>query len=352
MKAILGCTMCLNFTGCVNLMPPKMDPVAIHVPARSSRFVGDTLILAVTDRTEPPLPGAAFQSALATTMRATFPAAVVLGSLGDTAPEPRRVFVTASIVRYGPSWRSGRWIGHTGLDVFVFDHRVSPGSRLVNLIRTSSSSGVFHAGNKTIGDVSRASFDSANKAMVAFLDSVDDPRTRETLRSTAGVSEAEYASYLAPTGNASLAGRGFVTDGGREQPAAGQPVTLDPATSSARRWYERFGMVCNTFDSSASPDDLFRRTRRTTVTDADGNFTFSGLPPGTYFVRTRVLWDAPEPTDGLHKITQQYAFVSSAVTVTEGEQRQIALSQTGNAYLRCPSPMRGLGGRPKAGFPY
>jgi hypothetical protein len=355
MTRILRCTLCLTIAACTNLMPVNMKPVAIQVAGKSSRFVGDTLILAVFNRSTTPSVSNEVRSAIAGTMRAAFPATVVLESLADTAPAPRRVVITATLVRYGPSWRGGirGWTGHTGLDVFVFDHRVSPGSRFVDLIRTSSSSSVFSAGgNKTMGDVSRASFDSANVAMVAFLASLDDPRTRETLRLTAGVSDAEYASYLALTGSASLAGRGFVTDGGREQPAAGQPVTLDPATSSARRWYERFGMVCNTFDSSASPDDLFRRTRRTTVTDADGNFTFSGLPPGTYFVRTRVLWDAPEPTDGLHKITQQYAFVSSAVTVTEGEQRQIALSQTGNAYLRCPSPMRGLGGRPKAGFPY
>jgi hypothetical protein len=356
MTRILRCTLCLTIAACTNLMPVNMKPVAIQVAGKSSRFVGDTLILAVFNRSTTPSVSNEVRSAIAGTMRAAFPAAVVLESLVDTLSSPRRVFISASLVRYNPSFGGfrGSWTGHAGIDVFVYDHRVSPGIRFVDLIRRSSppSSLFSMGGNKAMGDVSRAAFDSANKAMVAFLDSVDDPSTRETLRSTAGVSEAEYASYLAPTGNASLAGRGFVTDGGREQPAAGQPVTLDPATSSARRWYERFGMVCNTFDSSASPDDLFRRTRRTTVTDADGNFTFSGLPPGTYFVRTRVLWDAPEPTDGLHKITQQYAFVSSAVTVTEGEQRQIALSQTGNAYLRCPSPMRGLGGRPKAGFPY
>jgi hypothetical protein len=334
-------------------MPSNMDPVAIVVPPKPSRFVGDTLILAVIDRTEPPLPGVAFQSSLATTMRAAFPAAGVLQSLQDTAPAPRRVFVTATIVRYGPSWSGGRWIGHTGIDVFVFDHRVPPGSRLVNFIRASSTSGRFHAGNKTIGDVSRASFDTASKAFIAFLDSVDDPRTRDALRSTMGVSEAEYASYLAPTGKATLTGKAFVTtEEGREHPAAAQPVTLDPATSSARRWYDQFGMVCNTFDVSASPDDLFRRARRKTVTDQDGSFNFSGLPPGTYFVRTLVLWMGPEPRDGLHTITEQYAFVSSVVTVKEGELTGVALSQTGNAYVRCPSPRGALGGRPKPGYEY
>jgi hypothetical protein len=294
------------------------------------------LILTVSNRTGS-LHGPAFQSSLATTMRTAFPAAVILESTEDTMA-PRRVFVTATIVDYGPSWEGGRWIGHTGIDLLVFDHRVSAGRRLESFIRTSSTSGLFNRGNKTIGDVSRASFDSATSAVVAFLDSLDDPRSRETLQSTAEVGEAEYAPYLASTGNASLAGRAFISsEGGKENVAKSQPVTLDPATSSARRWYQQFGMACNAFDPSSSPDDLFRRTHRETVTDAAGNFTFTNVPPGTYFVRTRVLWDAPDPNDLFHTITKQYALVSSAVTLKEGEQKQIALSQTGNAYKRCPS---------------
>lgn len=340
MKSILRLAMCLSLASCANLAPPNMDPVAIQLPPSSSRFVRDTLILTVSNRTGSPH-GPAFQSSLATTMRRAFPAAVILESTDDTTAAPRRVFIAATIVGYGASWEDGRWIGNTGIDLLVFDHRVSPGRRLESLIRTSSSSGLFNRGNKTIGDVSRASFDSATRAVAAFLDSLDDPRSRETLQSTAEVSEAEYAPYLATTGNASLAGRAFISsEGGKENFAAGQPVTLDPATSSARRWYQQFGMACDAFDPSASPDDLFRRTHRETVTDAAGNFTFTNVPPGTYFVRTRVLWDAPDPNDLFHTITKQYALVSSAVTLKEGAEKQIVLSQTGNAYKRCPSLKR------------
>ncbi len=339
MKSFLRLTMCLSLASCANLTPPNMDPIAIQLPPSSSRFVRDTLILTVSNRTGS-LQGPAFQSSLATAMRTAFPAAVILESTEDTTA-PRRVFITATIVGYGPSWEGGRWIGHTGIDLLVFDHRVSAGRRLESSIRKSSTSGLFNRGNKTIGDVCRASFDSATRGVVAFLDSLDDPRSRETLQSTAEVSEAEYAPYLASTEKASLAGRAFISsEGGKENFATGQPVPLGPATSSARRWYQQFGMACDAFDPSASPDDLFRRTHRETVTDAGGNFTFTGVPPGTYFVRTRVLWDAPEPTDLFHTITKQYALVSSTVTLKEGEQKQIALSQTGNAYQRCPSLVR------------
>jgi hypothetical protein len=333
LRWILRCTVCLTLASCANLTPPNMDPVAIQVPARFSRFVGDTLVLSVVDQTEGPLRGAAAQSALATTMRAAFPAAVVSEPLVDIAPAPRRVFVTVSIERYGASYQSGRWVGHTGIDIFVFDHRVSLGSRLVSLIRTSVTSGVFHWGNKTIGDVSRASFDKANAALVAFLDSVGDPRSRELLRSTAEVSEAEYAPFLAATGNASLTGRASITaDEGTQHPSTGQPVTLDPATSSSRRWYERAGMDWTVFNSG-SPDDLFRRTRRTTITDSHGQFAFSGLQPGTYIVRVRVDWDAPDPNDIFHTVRPFSGVVASIVRIEEGGQKQITVNQTGNAFL-------------------
>jgi hypothetical protein len=333
MRWILRCTVCFTLASCSNLMPPNMEPVAIQLAARSSRFVGDTLILSVVDRTQEPLRGAAFQSALATTMRAAFPAAVVSESLVDTAPAPRRVFVTANIVRYGASYQRDRWVGDTWIDIFVFDHRVSPGSRLVSFIRTSDTSGVFHWGNKTIGDVSRASFDNANAALVAFLDSVGDPRSRELLRSTAEVSEAEYAPFLAATGKSSLSGQAsIITKGGSVHPAASEPVTLDPATSSSRRWYERAGMDWTAFDSG-SPDSLFWRTRRTTMTDSHGQFAFSGLQPGTYIVRARVDWDAPDPNDLFHTVRPFSAVVASIVRIEEGVQKQITVNQTGNAFL-------------------
>lgn len=60
--------------------------------------------------------------------------------------------------------------------------------------------------------------------------------------------------FLAATGNASLTGRASIRADGTELPSAGQPVTLDPATSSSRRWYERTGMDWTVFNSG-SPDD-------------------------------------------------------------------------------------------------
>ena len=352
MSRLLGCGLCLALSACVNLMPANMKPVAIKIAGNSSRFVGDTLILTVVNRSTTPSVNDEVRFALAGTLRSAFPAAVVLESGVDTTPAPRRLFVATTLVEYGPSWKDSRWIGHTGIDVFVHDRRESPGHRFVDLIRTSTASGIVHMGNKTIGDVSRASFDSATRILIAFLESLDDPNTRDKLASKSGVSEIEYAPFLEQAGNSSLQGRAFIRDGGTEHPAVGQPVTLDAATTSARRWYDRFGMVCGAFDSSASPDDLFLRTRRQTITDVHGSFDFADLAAGTYFVRTRVLWDAPEPTDGLHKITQQYAFVSSAVTIAQSERKEITLNETDNAYLRCPSPMRGRGGRPKPGFLY
>ena len=332
MRRILRCALCLTAAACVNLMPPNMQPAAVDVPRRSFRYVGDTLILAISNRSQEPSVSARVRSAIAATVRSAFPAAVVLDSVVDSAPAPRRVFITATLVQYGASWEGPRWIGHTGLDVFVRDYRVSSNSEFVDLIRTSSASSIVNMGNKTIGDVSRASFDSASMALIAFLDSLADPSTRHKPISTAGVSDTEYAPYLAPTGNSSLTGRAFITAAGREHPAANEPVTLDPATSSSRRWYERAGMDWTMFNSE-SPDDLFRRTRRTTMTDSHGQFAFTALQPGTYIVRVRVDWNAADPNDLFHSVRPFTAVVAAVVRVEDGVPQQIAVNQTGNAFL-------------------
>lgn len=320
MMRALRCAPCAALAGCANLMPANMQPGVIQASGDASRFAGDTLMITVANRSESPSVSAdVFRSAIAGSIRSAFPAAIVLESPTDTAIVPPRVSVAMTLMRYGPSKPRARWIGHTEIDVFVHDPR--------------------------------ASFDSATMALICFLEALDDPNSRE-FRSMSEVSELEYARFLGAAGKSSLTGRAFVREAGKAHAAAGQPVTLDPATSSARRWYDRLAMVCGSFDSSASPDDLFLRTRRATVTDSSGNFSFTQLPPGTYFVRTRVLWDAPEPTDGARRIAQQFALLGSTVTLAEGELQHVSLSETGNAYLRCRSRMRDFRRRPQSGFRY
>ena len=320
----------MGLAACANLSQPNMNPSAIPVTGDTSRFVGDTLIFAYFDRRPDSLAGDAARLAIGATMRAAFPSAFVLESTVDTTSSLRRVFVETTLIGYGPSWE-GKWVGHTAIDVFIHDYRLPTGRRrFVKYIRTTSSSSPFFSrGNKTMGDVSRASFDSANIQLIAFLDSVGSPTAGDHLQANAAVSEADYAPYLGTTGTSSITGRASLAiRHGEVKRATNRMVTLDPATSSARRWYERSGMSWTDF-GSCSPDDLFRRARRTTVTDIDGRFSFNDLAPGTYLVRTTVTWEGPDPHDLFGTVTYQGALVAEFVTLAPGQRAEVVLHQVG-----------------------
>lgn len=129
--------------------------------------------------------------------------------------------------------------------------------------------------------------------------------------------EAEYAPYLVP-GTASVSGQGFLVQrGGATVRAAGREVTLDPATAYAMAWYTSSG-----YGGDAA---IFIQARRTTTADADGRFTFSGLPAGRYIVKTNVTWEVPSQTG----TSVQGGMVSRVITVAAGEKKEnVILNQT------------------------
>lgn len=103
---------------------------------------------------------------------------------------------------------------------------------------------------------------------------------------------AEYAPYLI-SGTGSLTGQAFLTQkGGGVVPAAGQPVTLDPVTSTSIEWWQKAGTQFKVRDFTP-PSGSFQKARKTVIADGSGKFTFGNLPAGKYFVRTILTWDVP-----------------------------------------------------------
>jgi hypothetical protein len=133
-------------------------------------------------------------------------------------------------------------------------------------------------------------------------------------------SEAEYASY-ASKGTATLSGQAFrTTRGGDVKHAAGRTVTLDPKTPYAEEWFRRYGSDVDRF-AELPGDPRFAAARRTATADAEGKFTFTDLPPGTYYVRSTVTWKAP----GV--ITTQGGVVCDEVSVGVGEHKSLVLNK-------------------------
>ena len=106
-----------------------------------------------------------------------------------------------------------------------------------------------------------------------------------TWNSATAENEAEYGAYTSK-GAASVIGQAFLSQrGGGVVKAAGQTITLDPATTIGNEWWGKAGKVWAHKDE-VPPVAQFLRARRTAIADAEGRFKFSNVPPGRYYLRT------------------------------------------------------------------
>lgn len=153
----------------------------------------------------------------------------------------------------------------------------------------------------------------------------------QPLTMNAAASPAEYAPYLLQQGTlgGTIAGQAFLkTRGGDVKLGAGNPVTLNPATSYAREWFEKTGSVESRF-AEVPPDSLFRKTHRDAVVDAQGKFEFRNLPPGKYLVRSIVSW---EVVASAYSTSHQGGVVAAIVDIAPGDTNTVILNSVESPY--------------------
>ena len=140
---------------------------------------------------------------------------------------------------------------------------------------------------------------------------------------TSDARESEYAPYL-KAGTATLRGQAFLVQrGGGVGKGAMRTVTLDPATPIGMDGWDQAGKQWIHKDIAPSSKN-FIEARRTTVTDAEGRFSFSDLPAGKYYVRTSVTWETGgyNPTQG--------GLVGKAIIVQDGKTTDVVLNEYPN----------------------
>lgn len=124
---------------------------------------------------------------------------------------------------------------------------------------------------------------------------------------------AEYAA-LPTKGTGSVTGQVFMrTVGGDVKYGAGSDVYLLPATSYADQWY-----VVNYLGGKPLAERDPRAEQGQFVTQADGTgyFTFSDVPPGKYYLSSKVTWQAPTQ----YGLMPQGGVVAKLVTISDGKQ--------------------------------
>lgn len=140
---------------------------------------------------------------------------------------------------------------------------------------------------------------------------------------------AESVAWFNSTGTGSINGQAFFqTRGGQPRTCAGLEVGLFPRSTYGD---ERLTAIYGTTKSGYVPalatrvqftpdDPNYSNTHKSTVCDAQGNFTFTGLPAGEYFIISTITWTVPGgylPEGGA---------LMQSVSLSDGESKRVILT--------------------------
>jgi hypothetical protein len=154
------------------------------------------------------------------------------------------------------------------------------------------------------------------------------PPPPPTIQSTFDPREAEFARQ---PGNGVITGQAFLRQqGGGVVTCAGSEVTLAPVTTySQERANIIYGNAIRGFRPASQdaifplrlpePPSDFMESLRLSTCDAQGKFRFDAIPPGQYFLATRVIWRVGSVPNG--------GALMRRITVTPGQSQDIILSQ-------------------------
>lgn len=123
-------------------------------------------------------------------------------------------------------------------------------------------------------------------------------------------------------GTGVIAGQGFLKqNGGGVVTCAGNQVVMFPATPFFEEIYDN--MVAGrrvATEQMGKVDPIYRSIIKQTQCDAQGNFTFTELPSGSWFVITEVRWIV----DGY----RQGGSLARKISLSDGQHEQLMLSNS------------------------
>ncbi|MCG3743078.1 hypothetical protein EXA18_06195 [Vibrio cincinnatiensis] len=139
----------------------------------------------------------------------------------------------------------------------------------------------------------------------------------------------EYEA-LEKEGTGKVSGQVFLkTKGGDVKYGAGSKVWLNPKTSYSDQWYSiqqqnnfkvyGYGLKTLSEPSSAESAKVFEFIKETQA-DGFGNFSFSDVPQGTYYLTSGVTWEAPGGA-------LQGGFIVQIINVKNNQETTIMLTR-------------------------
>lgn len=132
--------------------------------------------------------------------------------------------------------------------------------------------------------------------------------------------QADYAPW-AGKGDASLQGQGFLTtNGGDVKTCAGQEVRAIPANAADVGLITAISEGDRLILADPKFPNLSHVNTRRTVCNAQGNFEFDNLPPQSWIIETRVVWEVPNDYGG---VTTEGGPLVETVHLTAGTNKII-----------------------------
>ena len=151
------------------------------------------------------------------------------------------------------------------------------------------------------------------------------PPTALTMKTITSKYNPDDAAYIHEDGNAVIEGQAFLrTTIGEVRTCAGTVVNLIAVTEySKERIWSLFGNIDkgrNYINQVTDAPAQYWQDILKTVCDAEGDFRFTGIPPGEYFVTTAVLWQVPRSA---YVSTNEGAALMERIQVTGSEDEPI-----------------------------
>lgn len=141
---------------------------------------------------------------------------------------------------------------------------------------------------------------------------------------TAPLIMEELQPYL-EHGDAEVSGQAFLkTRGGDVKLAAGNQVALLPDTPFMREGLTIL-QTTGAYPSNYTPEirKQLEPAIRRVIADAEGRFSFAGVPPGNYILQVRIVWEVP----GYYGLTQTGGLVLKPITVKPGDSQVVMLTR-------------------------
>ena len=149
--------------------------------------------------------------------------------------------------------------------------------------------------------------------------------------------DASEAAYILNSGSGIVSGQSFLRQrGGSIVTCAGYEVLLSPVTEyTVASFTFRYGVLPLTgivefvpfFSSGSLPHFIhppeYLRYKRVAMCDADGRFTFKGVPAGSYFIESTVRWEVA----GRNITNIEGGVMATQVYITDNQELELILAR-------------------------